>query len=105
MSVLQDSIDPGSPDDDHEAGRIARALLCLERQRGDLDDDLLDLALSPLRERLLALQAGAPATQQLRQVTVMFVDVVGSTALGHSLEPEHMRSSPNGDLSCGNCAG
>ena len=98
MSVLQDSIDPGSADDDHEAGRIERALLCLERQRGDLDDDLLDLALSPLRERLLALQAGAPATQQLRQVTVMFVDVVGSTALGHSLEPEDINLMMDGAL-------
>ena len=98
MNVLQEPIAPGSAHDGGEAARIERALLWLERQRGDVDDDLLDLALSPLRERLLALQDGAPSTQQLRQVTVMFADVVGSTALGHTLEPEDINLVMDGAL-------
>ena len=98
MILPHEPTDPGSAGEDSEAARIERALLWLERQRGDLDDDLLDLALSPLRERLLALQAGAPSTQQLRQVTVMFADVVGSTALGHTLEPEDINLVMDGAL-------
>ncbi len=104
MTAPQEPADPSYPTDfggsadNSEAARIERALMWLERQRGDLDDDLLDLALSPLRERLLALQAGAPSTQQLRQVTVMFADVVGSTALGHSLDPEDINLVMDGAL-------
>ena len=66
-------------------------LLALERLRGEIDDAVLDVALAALRERLAAERERmqpAPPEQQLRQVTVMFVDVVGSTALGGRLEPE-----------------
>jgi len=60
---------------------------------------VLDLALAPLHERLAQLRRqadeqigenaveSAPA-QRLGLVTVMFVDVVGSTALGGKLDPE-----------------
>lgn len=98
MNFLEEPTASGSAAADGEPARIESALLWLERQRGDLDDDLLDLALSPLRERLQALQAGAPPTQQLRQVTVMFADVVGSTALGHALEPEDINLVMDGAL-------
>ena len=66
-------------------------LLALERLRGEIDDAVLDVALTALRDRLAAERDGvqlAPHKQQLRQVTVMFVDVVGSTALGGRLDPE-----------------
>jgi class 3 adenylate cyclase/predicted ATPase len=69
---------------------IEAALLLMERLRGDIDDALLDLALSPLRERLDALRRGELPEQRLKQVTVMFCDVVGSTALGHALDPEEI---------------
>ena len=68
--------------------QLQAGLLALERLRGELDDAVLDLAQTALRDRLELLRSGDPPEQRLRQVTVMFVDVVGSTALGGKLEPE-----------------
>ena len=71
-----------------DEGQLEAALALIERLRGELDDAILDLALSPLHERLDAMRRGELPEQQLKQVTVMFCDVVGSTALGHVLDPE-----------------
>ena len=68
--------------------QLEAGLLALESLRGELDDAVLDLAQSALRDRLELLHSGDTPEQRLRQVTVMFVDVVGSTALGGKLEPE-----------------
>ena len=75
--------------------QLQAGLLALERLRGELDDAVLDLAQTALRDRLALLhdrlellRSGDTPEQRLRQVTVMFVDVVGSTALGGKLEPE-----------------
>ena len=65
-------------------------LIALERMRGEIDDAVLDVALDALRQRLAAERTQVQPEQQLRQVTVMFVDVVGSTALGGQLEPEDL---------------
>lgn len=67
-------------------------LQALEGLRGALDDDLLDAALAAVRERRDAAQQAVQPHQQLRQVTVMFVDVVGSTALGGRLAPEDIHA-------------
>jgi class 3 adenylate cyclase/predicted ATPase len=81
-------------DDDalNDPARIEAALALMEWLRGEMDDALLDLALSPLRERLDALRSGEHPEQRLKQVTVMFCDVVGSTALGHQLDPEDINA-------------
>ncbi|MFT3816947.1 MAG: AAA family ATPase [Rubrivivax sp.] len=69
-----------------EARRLEAAMLALEAQRGNLGDAVVDTALAPLRERLAALQAApAPAETRLRQVTVLFADVVGSTEMAARL--------------------
>lgn len=68
----------------HEAG-----LRVLERLRGELDDDVLDLATDAVRARIRALRAGTPhGDKRVGQCTVLFVDVVGSTPLGGKLDPE-----------------
>ncbi len=77
--------------------QIAATIAALEAQRAILGDEVLATALAPLRLELAALQ-GAPGRdatappqlhrqpqsqpQQLKQVSVLFVDVVGSTAMG-----------------------
>ena len=68
--------------------QLEAGLLALERLRGEIDDAVLDLAQSALRDRQAALLSGTLPEQRLRQATVLFVDVVGSTALGGKLEPE-----------------
>ena len=58
-----------------------------------LGDVVVDTALAPLRRELADLGARrSPARQQLKQVTVLFVDVVGSTAIGSA--SSRRRSTP-----------
>ena len=72
------------------------AVAALEAQRAVLGDATVDALLQPARAHLAALQAGsrdaaAPAqaqAQALRQVSILFLDVVGSTALSQQLDPE-----------------
>ena len=70
------------------AEQIATAITALDAQRELLGDAVVDTALAPLRRELAALQSPAAGAQQLKQVSVLFVDVVGSTAMGQSLDPE-----------------
>lgn len=64
---------------------LRRAIAALEAQRTALGDAAVELALGPLRERLAQLEQPA---QQLRQVSVLFVEVVGAAAMAPRLEPE-----------------
>ncbi len=78
---------------DLEAG-----LAGLERLRGNVADEVLDVARSALSERLSTLRAGELPERRLKQVTVMFVDIVGSTALGRGLDPETLQLVMDGAL-------
>jgi len=71
-------------DDEIQAHRAA--ILALEGQRATLGDAATDLAVAPMRARLAALQQ--PAGLRHRLVTVLFADVVGSTALASGLDAE-----------------
>ena len=64
---------------------LAQAIAALEAQRAILGDAAVDAALAPLR-------AALGGTQTLRQVSVLFLDVVGSTSLSQHLDPEDMSS-------------
>ena len=77
--------------------RLLLAIAQLETQRERLGADVVDLALAPLREKLAREQGGdaepdAQQMQQLRQVSVLFCDVVGSTALSQHLSPEDIHA-------------
>jgi class 3 adenylate cyclase len=71
---------------DKDIEALRAAIASLEGQRTTLGDAVLELALSPLRARLAQLLR--PAGLQRRQVTVLFSDVVGSTALAKHLAAE-----------------
>ena len=58
---------------------LRAAIRALEAQRHILGDDVLELALAPLRARLSHLQK--PAGLKRRQVTVLFADVVDAAAM------------------------
>src|SRR5213078_1277751 len=71
--------------------QLSAAIAALESQRPTLGDAVVDTALAPLRRELAELtERPPPARQQLKQVTVLFVDVVGSTAMGQQLDPEEI---------------
>ncbi len=77
--------------------RLRQAIAALDAQRATLGEDIVALAVAPLRERLARLQDQPPA-QQLRQVSVLFTDVVGSTSLSQHLGPEDISAVMDGAL-------
>jgi class 3 adenylate cyclase len=85
-----------------EVQQLEAAIQGLESQRGLLGDAVADAALGPLRGRLAALRAGSPVphpAQALKHVTILFMDVVGSTALAQHLDAEAISAVMDGALS------
>jgi predicted ATPase/class 3 adenylate cyclase len=74
---------------------LQQSITALEAQRAMLGDTVADAALAPLREKLaeleaqLARQEAEEVARQRKQITVLFTDVAGSTAIGQQLaDPE-----------------
>jgi len=65
---------------------LSRAIAALEAQRPALGSAVVDAALAPL----LAQRAHRVAPPRRRQVSVLFLDVVGSTALSQAIDPEDL---------------
>nr|WP_316644160.1 adenylate/guanylate cyclase domain-containing protein [uncultured Roseateles sp.] len=82
-----------------EQDQIEAGIAALEAQRGVLGDAVVDLAIEAMRGRLKGLHTPTQGpAQQLKQVTVMFVDTVGSTAMGQGLDPEDVQLVIDGAL-------
>ena len=75
---------------------LTKVIAALEAQRGELGDATVDAVQKPLRDRLAGLQPAAK--QHLRQVSVLFVDIVGSTSMSRDLEPEDIHEIMDGAL-------
>lgn len=60
-------------------------------QRAILGDAVVEAALAPMREKLETLRSRARVTEQRRQVTVLFADLSGFTAMAESMDPEELR--------------
>jgi class 3 adenylate cyclase len=75
-----------------EQQQLQSGIQALEAQRGLLGDAVVDMAVAPLKARLAALSdpVAPPAepAQALKQVSILFLDVVGSTTLAQHLDPE-----------------
>lgn len=74
-----------------EVRELQAGIAALEAQRALLGDAVVDASLAGLRARLAALDpslAPAEPDQQLKQVSILFLDVVGSTTLAQRLDPE-----------------
>ena len=67
-----------------EEDQLEAAIAALEGQRALLGDALVEAALGPMRARLASLSA----VQERKYVTILFLDVVGSTTLSQKLDPE-----------------
>ena len=83
-----------------EQQQLEAAIAALDAQRALLGEAVVDAALGPMRAKLAGLDA-APTpepAQALRQVTILFLDVVGSTALSQHLDPEEIHAVMDGAL-------
>ena len=79
----------------NERQQLEVAIAALEAQRRLVGDVATDAALSPMRVRLAGF---VEHEQSLRQVTVLFMDVVGSTALSRQLDAEEIHEIIDGAL-------
>ena len=76
----------------------------LESQRALLGDAVTDAALGPLRRRLATLRAGSDGQHQaqvLKHVSILFMDMVGSTSLSQHLDAEEVSALMDSALSRG----
>jgi predicted ATPase/class 3 adenylate cyclase len=84
-----------------EAQQLELTIQGLEAQRALLGDAATDAALVPLRTRLATLRAGLAmqqSAQVLKHVSILFLDVVGSTSLAQHLDPEEVSEVMDGTL-------
>ncbi|MBI1879683.1 MAG: AAA family ATPase, partial [Chloroflexi bacterium] len=90
----------------NEIEQLEQAIAALEAQRALLGDAVADVAIAPLREKLAALQTPSPSPhtrgmpqepteQQRKQVTVLFADVSGFTAMSETMDPEEVSATMN----------
>ena len=88
-----------------EQQQLEAGIAALEAQRALLGDVVVDASIAGLRARLSAVAAAMeprPASAQaLRQVSILFLDVVGSTALARHLDPETVSVVMDGALARG----
>lgn len=82
-----------------ERQHLEAGIAALEAQRGVLDDAVVDASVAGLRAKLAALSAAAARPEQrLKQVSILFLDVAGSTALARHLDPEEIHAVMDGAL-------
>jgi len=79
------------PVDLQERELLKRAIAALETQRSLLGDDVVEIALASMREKLIGLDAGTQTVrvpQQRKLVTVLFADMSGFTAMSETMDHE-----------------
>ena len=87
-----------------EREQVESSIAAIEAQRAILGDAVVDVAVQSLRAKLDALPhpaaplAAAAAGQQLKQATILFMDIVGSTRLSQHLDPEDIHQIMDGAL-------
>ncbi len=70
---------------------LEQAIAILETRRSLLGDEIVDVALTSMREKLVSLKGGTGVTrepQQRKLITVLFADVSGFTAMAETMDHE-----------------
>lgn len=79
--------------------KLRHSINRLEAQREVLGDDVVDPALAALQQQLAALEeqvsTQAVPAEERRLVTILFMDMVGSTSMAEKLDPEEWRQVMN----------
>lgn len=77
-----------------ERERLEQSIAAIEAQRAILGDAVVDTMVAAAREKLATLEAQR-AVEQRKQVTVLFADVSGFTAMVETIDPEEVRDTMN----------
>lgn len=75
--------------------QLEQSLTGLESQRAFLGDDIVDPAISAIRLQLSALDSSSNSKKQRKQVTILFADVSGFTAMSAIMDAEDVREMMN----------
>lgn len=75
-----------------EERRLKEAIAALEAQRDALGDGVVDAAVDLAREKLAALKRKASATEQRKQATVLYADLVGYMSMTENMDPEDVQN-------------
>jgi len=78
-----------------ERERLQQAILTLEAQRALLGDAAVDAAVAALREKLGSQGPAAPSEEQRKQITVLFADLSGFTAMSEAMDAEEVTALMN----------
>jgi len=75
--------------------KLRASINTIEAQRSVLGDDVVNTALAALQQQLSALEQQAliqsRPTEERGMVTILFIDMVGSTSMAEKLDPEEWR--------------
>jgi len=75
--------------------KLRRSINGLEAQRSVLGDEIINPALAALKQQLAVLEeqvaAQAVPAEERRMVTILFIDMVGSTTMSEKMDPEEWR--------------
>ncbi|MGD9405241.1 MAG: adenylate/guanylate cyclase domain-containing protein, partial [Anaerolineae bacterium] len=71
----------------HEREQLELAIAQLEAQRATLGDGVVDASVAALREKLATLTR---VSEQRKQVTILFADVIGYTAMSETMDAEEV---------------
>lgn len=84
-----------------EGQKLAAAIAAIESQRELLGEAVAEASIASLRAKLAALSDVTPKELEptLKQVSILFLDAVGSTALSQRLDPEEISAVMDGALS------
>jgi class 3 adenylate cyclase/tetratricopeptide (TPR) repeat protein len=77
-----------SEDSTTKRQQLEQAIAVQESLRGTLGDEIVDVTIEALRKQLAELEEPSEAEHQRKLMTVLFMDVVGSTQLLRELDPE-----------------
>lgn len=78
-----------------EREQLEQAITALEAQRAILGDAVVDASIAALHERLATLEPTPPTDQQRKQVTILFADVSGFTAMSETMDAEDVSDVMN----------
>jgi class 3 adenylate cyclase/predicted ATPase len=78
-----------------EREQLEQAIATLEAQRAILGDAAVDTSIAALKEKLVALEEPVHAAPQRKQITVLFADVRGFTAMSETMDAEDVSDTMN----------
>jgi len=83
------------PTRDEQIEQLTAGIAALEAQRATLGDAMVEAMLTPIREKLAALEAQPRADQRRKLATVLFADVSGFTAMSETMDAEDVAAIMN----------